>query len=102
MGIGDDFRETGKAVRAAAESAAAAFGGAFEAGEIPPRPSLDWKKVDDTAGYRLKRAIDYEAGVVLYREVKSEKMGLAAVPIDQTDLDPDQPIEDDEDGGEQP
>jgi len=41
----------------------------------------------------LRRVVDEDAGVVLYYVLGSKAAGLTAIPIEQTDLDIDQPDE---------
>lgn len=51
-----------------------------------PPPELDWRKIHHKHSETVYRAVDEEAGVVLYRWRGNDKGGLTAIPIDQTDL----------------
>lgn len=90
MGLRDGFVGDVVRVGEAAGDLLDAVGDAMPDGDRPPRPELEWTTVDRGRGGVIKkteRAIDAEAGVVLYRFQGSDRGGLAAVPIDQTDLD---------------
>lgn len=80
-----------KYLKAMAALSSVSLGGCVKEGEKMSEDEaedlLDEVVVGDMGGLKTVRAIDREAGVVLYNCITSQGNGFSALPIEQTDLE---------------